>query len=158
MPSANNRATPYNGAAALAGLQAGTFGALLMLAWLGLSAVVQRRSFWTAANLMASTFYGDRALHSGFARSTLSGLALYVIVYAALGALFALVMNGRANALRTVLIGVLFGMGWYYLSFGVIWKRFSPLVWLLHAGRPTMFGHLMYGALAGRFPAFLPKR
>src|SRR5262245_17299169 len=55
---------------ALAGLQAGMVGVCWMLAWLGVSAVWQRRSFWTAANLMATAFYGERAIRAGFATRT----------------------------------------------------------------------------------------
>src|SRR5437867_476971 len=44
--------------ATLAGLQAGMLGVCWMLAWLGLSAKWQNRSFWTAENLMATAFYG----------------------------------------------------------------------------------------------------
>jgi hypothetical protein len=46
----------------LAGVQAGWIGVFAMLAWLGVSAAWQQRSFWTAENLMASLFYGDDAL------------------------------------------------------------------------------------------------
>src|SRR5437764_14484293 len=79
----------------LAGLQAGMLGVCWMLAWLGLSAVWQRRSFWTAENLMATAFYGERALRSGFASRTLSGLALYLLLYSLLGALFAALLRNR---------------------------------------------------------------
>jgi len=73
----------------LAGLQAGMIGICWMLAWLGLSAMGQRRSFWTAENLMASVFHGDAAIRRGFGFSTLSGIALYLLIYSLLGALFA---------------------------------------------------------------------
>ena len=32
-----------------------------------------------------------------------------------------------------------------------------PLVWLLHAENSTVFGHVIYGVLLARFPAYLPK-
>src|SRR5947209_366470 len=75
--------------ASMAGLQAGMVGVLWMLAWLGVSDAWQRRSFWTAENLFASAFYGESAIRRGFAFSTLSGLALYLILYSLLGAAFA---------------------------------------------------------------------
>ena len=74
----------------LAGLQAGMIGICWMLAWLGLSAMGQRRSFWTAENLMASVFHGDAAIRRGFGTTTLSGIALYLLIYSLLGAVFAL--------------------------------------------------------------------
>ena len=101
----------------LAGLQAGMIGICWMLAWLGLSAMGQRRSFWTAENLMASAFHGDAAIRRGFGTTTLSGIALYLLIYSLLGALFALCVRGachrpgRAAAGRAVLRGLVLSCG-----------------------------------------------
>lgn len=137
------------------GLQSGMVGVLWMLAWLGVSATWQRRSFWTAENLLASVFYGDSAIRSGFAFSTLSGLALYLLLYSLLGAAFAALLRDRASQLRTILLAIAFGLIWYYVSFHWIWERVSPLVALLHAVRPMLIGHLVYGTILGRYPEYL---
>jgi len=141
----------------LAGLQAGMSGVLAMLAWLGLSAKMQNRSFWTAENLMASAFYGERALINGFAEKTLSGLALYLLLYSALGALFAALWPDRQSRLRILLMSLAFALGWYYLSFNLIWKSLAPLMWLLYSAQPMILGHLVYGTFLGQYPAHLPK-
>lgn len=140
----------------LAGLQAGMAAVLYMLAWLGLSAAWHQSSFWTAENLWASTFYGGAAIHRGFSVSTLSGLALYLLVYSTLGGLFALAVRGKVPRLRLVLISLLVAVCWYYLSFHWIWRAFSPLVTLLHAEQPTLLGHVIYGAAISQFPRYLP--
>jgi hypothetical protein len=147
MASAN--ATPPGAAlpSVLAGLRAGVLGALAMLGWLGVSAVWQRRGFWTAANLMASFFFGEAAVRPGFSRMTMSGVALYVLLYGSLGVLFGTAARGRVRGLRLLLCGMVFGAAWYYASFGFAWKRLAPLVALLHAERPTLLGHVLYGAL-----------
>jgi hypothetical protein len=142
----------------LAGLQSGMIGVLWMLAWLGVSATWQRRSFWTAENLLASAFYGDSAIRSGFASSTVSGLALYLLLYSLLGAALAAIVRDRASHLRTLLFGIAFGLGWYYVSFHWIWRGLLPLVSLLHTERPTVIGHLVYGTLLGRYPEYLGRR
>jgi hypothetical protein len=142
----------------LAGLQAGMVGTLLMLAWLGVSAAWQQRSFWTAENLMASAFYGTRSIHSGFASRTLPGLALYLVLYSVLGALLALAVRDRATRMRTILLAIFFAMVWYYASFHWMWERVMPLVALLHAERPTAMGHLIYGLWLGRFPEYLRSK
>jgi len=49
-------------AALLAGLEAGVLATLALLGWLALAAAGNRRSIWSAANLMATTFYGDLLL------------------------------------------------------------------------------------------------
>ncbi len=140
----------------LAGLQAGMIGICWMLAWLGASAAAQRRSFWTAENLMASIFHGDTAIRRDFGFSTLSGLALYLLVYSLLGAIFASAIRNRFTGLGSVLLGVFFSLGWYYLWFRALGQTVMPLVWLLHAERSTAFGHLIFGGLIARFPAYLP--
>ncbi len=156
MDAAKDKRAGNTFAASLAGLQAGMVAVLWMLAWLGLSSAWQRRSFWTAENLLASTFQGASAIRRGFSGSTLSGLALYVLVYSTLGILFAAVVQNRLPRTRRVLVGVVVAVAWYYLSFHVIWKSVSPLVTLLHAEQPTLLGHVLFGILLARFPRYLP--
>lgn len=141
----------------LAGLQAGMLGACWMLLWLGVSAEWQRRSFWTAENLMASAFYGERSIFSGFAGRTLSGAALYLLLYSALGAVFAWAAGRRLRPLRVFLLGITFALCWYYLSFRFLWKSVFPLIALLHSATPTALGHLIYGGALGRYPKYLPQ-
>jgi hypothetical protein len=141
----------------LAGLEAGMIAALWMLAWMGCNSAWQRRSFWTAENLLASTFYGSSAVRDGFAFGTISGLALYLLVYSSLGCLFAAVLGWKLPPVRLLLTLIVAALGWYYLSFHVIWKTFSPLIPLLHAERPTILGHVIYGALLARYPRYLPQ-
>jgi len=135
-------------------------GILWMLAWLGISASWQQRSFWTAENLMASGFFGARSIHDGFASKTLSGLALYVVLYSVLGGLLAVVLRDRLPRPRTLLVSIAFAVAWYYVSFHLIWKSIMPLVALLHVERSTVLGHLVYGTILGRYPAYLdaPER
>ena len=142
--------------AALAGLQAGMIAALWMLAWLGVSAAWQRTSFWTAENLMASTFWGADAIHAGFAFSTVSGAALYLAVYSLLGCALALAVRNRLPRPRLLLVSLVFALVWFYLSFHGIWKAASPLVPLLYTERPMLLGHVLFGALLARFPRYLP--
>jgi hypothetical protein len=153
--TAHRPANPF--AIFLAGLQAGMIGICWMLAWLGVSAKGQGRSFWTAENLMASVFHGGAAIRRGFGTSTLSGIALYLLIYSLLGAGFAMTARNRLTSLGTVLLGVLFSVGWYYLWFRAVGQTAMPLVWLLHAGNSTAFGHVIFGALIARFPVYLPR-
>jgi hypothetical protein len=143
--------------ALLAGLQGGMVGALLMLGWLGTSAAWQQRSFWTSPNLMASAFYGKHSIHSGFASRTLTGVALYLTIYPLLGALVAVVLRDRLSRVRTTLLCMMCALLWYYASFRWMWEHVMPLVALLHAERPTMIGHLIYGLWLARYPEYLKR-
>jgi hypothetical protein len=140
----------------LAGLQAGMIAAGRMLAWMGVSAKWQGRSFWTSENLMASVLYGDAAIRLGFAFSTIWGVALYLTLYSLLGALLATALRSRLTGLGTLLVSILFALGWYYFFFHGIGKTIMPLVAQLHSERPTVFGHVIYGGLLARFHSFLP--
>ena len=133
-------------------------GVWWMLMWLGLSDVWQRRGFWTAENLMASAFYGERAIRSGFALRTVPGLALYLALYSLLGALFAAVVGDRIPRMRIFLLSMAFGLSWYYFSFRLIWSNLLPLVALLHSAQSTAVGHLLYGAVLGRYPAYIAEK
>jgi hypothetical protein len=147
-------------AVALAGLQAGMVGVLWMLAWLGLSAVWQKDSFWKPENLFATAFYGGDAYRAGFVHTTFAGLSLYLLIYSTLGALFAVAVRGRLRPSFTLLASVLLGAAWYYLSFRLWWKSVIPLAYLWHAETPTLIGHLLYGTFLSRFEVYLrePRR
>lgn len=158
MTAATESRPPGRVPAFLAGLQGGMVGVLCMLAWLGVSSTWLRRSFWTSENLIASAFYGDAAIQRGFAGSTVSGAALYVLVYSLLGGLFAVVFRGQARQVRVLLLSLAFSMSWYYLSFHGMYRNILPLVYLLHAERPMVLGHLVYGTLLSRFQNYLGGR
>lgn len=144
--------------AGLAGLQAGMLGVLGMLAWLGIVSFWDRRGFWREENLFATFFYGDDAVRAGFGVKTLPGVALYLIVYSALGFIFALTVRNHFPPRRLLLAALVFALGWFYLSFHLLWKSAMPLVYLLYADRPMIVGHLIYGACLARFPAYLPGK
>src|ERR1700690_1224268 len=139
----------------LAGLEAGVIAALVLLGWLALASAWYRRSIWTAANIMATTFYGEAALGREFTSRTVAGIALYLVLYGTIGALFGLPLASRDTGLRTTLIGVLVGLGWYYLSFAILWHNINPLIPLYTHSGPMMVGHALYGGLLGRFPRYL---
>ena len=90
---------------------------LYLLGWLALASAWYRRSIWTTANIMATTFSGEAAW-PGFHSRTVAGLALYLVLYGIIGALFGLTLASRDASLR-ILDGVC-GLGWYYLSFALL--------------------------------------
>jgi len=141
----------------LAGLQGGMLGVLWMLAWMGVSSVWEQRSFWTPENLFATAFFGGSAIQPGFARSTIPGLALYLLLYSLLGAAFAAVVRDRLSRRQVLLAAVLLGAWWYFASFRLLWKTAIPLAFLLHSEQSTFLGHLIYGTFLGRFPIYLDR-
>jgi hypothetical protein len=141
----------------LAGLQAGMIGILIMLFWLGISSVWQGRSFWRSENLMASAFYRAGSIRPGLSGRSLSGLALYLVVYSLLGALTALLLRNRLARVRTLLVCIAVAMLWYYLSFRWMWRTLAPPLAFLHAERPMILGHMIYGLWLGRYPEYMQR-
>ena len=138
----------------LAGLQAGVIAALILLGWLALASAWYRHSIWTAANIMATAFYGEAALSRDFSSRTVAGIALYLVLYGTIGALFGVTLASRDASLRMSLLGVLVGLGWYYLSFAILWPNINPLIPLYTHRGPMMLGHALYGGCLGRFPRY----
>jgi hypothetical protein len=75
-----------------------------------------------------ATFYGEAAMSQEFTSRTIAGLALYLVLYGIIGALFGLTLASQDASFRTTLIGVLVGFGWYYLSFAILWQNINPLI------------------------------
>lgn len=154
MPSGKQIKTP-KAYFILAGLEAGVLGGVLMLVVLAVHSALRTGSPWTSANLLASTFYGDAAFVPAFRATTFAGVALHLAIAGVLGMLFGFVIRESGNGLRVFLIGVIFGLGWYYIAYRVLWRPVNPLVPLYTAERPTLVGHLMLGMVLGRFPRWL---
>jgi hypothetical protein len=153
--SPGNAARP-NWFLALAGIQAGTVGALILLGYLALDSAWNRRSIWIVPNLLASTFYGESAYRQGFRASTSVGVALLLLLYGLLGLLFALVVRDHGTRTRVVLAGLIYGTGWFFLSFDILWKHVNPMVQMYSPDRAMLVGHVIYGGVLGRgFPAYL---
>ena len=153
--SSGNGARP-NWLLALAGIQAGVIGTLVLLGYLALDSAWHRRSIWLVPNLLASTFYGESAYQPRFGARTGTGLALLLVLYGLLGALFGLVVRDQGSRLRMTLLGLIFGTGWFFLSFDVLWKYVNPMVRMYSPDRAMLVGHLLYGGLLGRrFPVYV---
>ena len=132
------------------GLQAGMAGGLVMLAWLGLATLWSKHSVWWFPNLMATTFGGDAALQSKFGRYSFAGLALHLLQYSLLGAIFARIAPERASYPRLLLLGLLLSLAYYFLMYDLLWKHINPLVPLYSPDRQILIGHIFYGFMLAR--------
>jgi hypothetical protein len=141
---------------ALAGIEAGIVGALILLCYLALDSAWHHRSIWIVPNLLASTFFGESAYRPGFGAGTSAGVALLLLLYGLLGLLFALTVRDHGTRIRVLLAGVIYGTAWFFLSFDILWMHVNPLVKLYSPDRAMLLGHVLYGGALGRgFPAYL---
>ena len=126
-----------------------------MLVWLGLLSLLQGHSIWSIPNLLASTFYGEAALRRGFRWTTLSGIALHLIMAAIAGLVFGLAVGGIASRSRVMFLGLAAGMAWYFLGLDIFWKHVNPIVPPYFQGGGMLLGHLGLGYFLGSFPKYL---
>jgi hypothetical protein len=154
MPSGNQRKTPIF-YVILAGLETGVLGGVGMLVLVAAYSAWRHDSVWAFPNLLASAFYGERALTPRLSPATVAGIALHVFSSGLAGVLFGLAIRGYAVRFRVFLLGLLAGVGWYYISYGLVWKAVSPLVPLYSPDRAIWAGHLLFGAVLGVFPSRL---
>jgi hypothetical protein len=154
MPSGNGAGS--NRFLVVAGIQAGVVGALILMGYLALDSKWHGRSVWTVPNLLASTFYGESAYRQGFGSRTSAGVALLVVIYGLLGALFGLVIRDHSARLRITLFGLIYATAWFFLSFTWLWKFVNPIIPIYSPDRAMLVGHILYGGVLGsRFPAYL---
>lgn len=145
--------TRFSARHALAGLEAGVLGSLLMLGWLMLGSIWLRRSIWTIPNLMATSMYGPGAYSNRYGRSSLAGAALIIVLYGLLGALWGAFWKDRqAPFLRVA--GAITGLVVYAVLFGFVWKHARPLISLYAPDRQMEMGHLLWGLVLARSPRF----
>ena len=138
---------------ALAGLEAGMLGALLMLAWLMLSSAWNRRSVWIVPNLFATTFYGPEAYGGVFHKTTWSGIALLLAIYGLGGAIWGIVWGDERRRFL-VLLGAATGFAVYLLLFDVIWKHVNPLFSIYAPYGRLRIAHVLWGMMLARSPQY----
>jgi hypothetical protein len=154
MASGNDGDAGSKALQAMAGVESGVLGGAFMLIWLGLLSFLQGRSVWSVSNLLASTFYGEAALRRGFRWTTLSGVALHVIMTALAGLVFGLAVGGIASRSRVMLLGLAAAMMWYYLGIDVFWRHLNPIVPAYFKGSGVLLAHLGLGYFLGLFPKY----
>jgi len=138
----------------LAGLEAGLWGGVAMLAWFGLGAALSRRSIWIVASSLGSLFEPHAPVRSGFSAATLAGLALLVFTSSLAGMLFALLVRQPRSTRRVRLLGMLTGLVWYYLSQVLFWGQVGPLSG--YSSPPAMLvAYLIFGMVLGWYPSRL---
>jgi hypothetical protein len=139
----------------LAGLQAGMFGGLALLAVMLLVSVLDRRQWWNYPNLVAGYFYGARSIGAGPGWHTVSGAALQLLIAGCAGALFGVLFGGLAASRRMSLLGLAWGVLTFFAS-GQFYRVFSPIVLRYMPGTAALVAHMIFGVCLsgiGRFGA-----
>lgn len=137
----------------LGGLQAGVAGALAMLACLAVGSLWDQRSVWVAPNLFATTFYGPGVYYNEYAGTAWAGVALLIVLYGSLGALWGCLWRDKQKRMLRVL-GALFGLVVYRILFDIVWPHVNGLVVLYAPNTQLEIGHVLWGILLARSPRY----
>ncbi len=92
------------------------FAGAALLTVMAFASVLDRRTWWSYPNLLAATFYGPRAIGTGFGWPTISGVALQLLIAACAGAVFGTLFGGVSGSGRIALLAVLWGLLLFYAS------------------------------------------
>jgi hypothetical protein len=138
---------------ALAGLQAGVLGALVLLAVPMVGSLWDGRSIWLVPNLFATTFFGSEVYRNQLLRTSWAGIALIVAVYGALGILWGCIWRER-RIHWLGLFGAVAGLCVYFLFYGWLWRHVNPLVTLYAPDRQLQLGHVLWGIVLARSPLY----
>ncbi len=139
-----------------AGVEAAAPAALAVLLWFGFHSWLAREPWWSKFNLAAAPFFGDRVYYLGLGRATLSGAALLLLLYCALGSLYALVAGARTT-LRAFLRAALWLTCWHFFSQQYFWPRLDPAAAPYFPPSATAPAHAAAAILLARFPAVFQR-
>ena len=135
---------------ALAGVEAGVLGGAAMVAWFMLVSVWQGQFWYAVPNLLAGVFYGEVIFRSGFSMVTIAGIAIHLVSGGLVGALFGLLAPAGQTPPRTVLLGLVAGLLWFYFNQFLWWRRTNPLLIYYTAESSMLAAHLLFGVVLGR--------
>lgn len=137
----------------MAGLQAGVTGVFWMFGCFVLAAFWGGHSIWSVPNLYSTVFYGEDAFQDEFLRTSWAGLALIVVLYGLLGAIWGCWWKDERKPLLTF-FGALTGLVTYYLFFGLIWPHLDASLSIDVPVRQVQVAHILWGAALAQSPGY----
>jgi hypothetical protein len=115
--------------------------------------LLNRRSVWVVPNLFATTFYGAGVYYNDYARTAWAGVALLIVLYGGLGALWGCAWREERKPWLAV-YGAIFGMVVYFVLFDLVWRQINGLVILYAPSAQLEFGHALWGMILAKSPKY----
>lgn len=133
---------------AIGGIARGVLGALAILLLMTLISVAERNPWWSYSNVLATVFYGPRALRAGLGWMSVSGAAFQVLLCGVSGAMFGILFGLWHSGPRLLLAGLFWGMVWYFGT-QALFNSVARLI-PLYAPEPALLGaHTVFGLILG---------
>ena len=133
---------------AISGLQAGVVGGLAMIVFMTVVSLLERGPWWAYPNLLATMFYGGHWLAIGPGWPTIVGSAVQVLSAGVAGGVFGAIFGETTGGSRSLVLGIIWGLGWYYFS---DWVYRTQARWIsVYAPElPLLMAHLLLGLVLG---------
>ena len=140
---------------ALAGLEAGVLGGLFALGWYAAGSLLSAQPAWSIPVRLADGVFGGGIHRHGRAMAAAVGVAVQLVSAGICGLVFGLAMREPRGARRVSLLGLLCGLGWFYIGHGILLRRLGSGLYPLASPGSLLMGHLALGMILGRYPRFL---
>lgn len=140
---------------ALAGLEAGVLGGLFALCWYAGSSLLSAEPAWRVPVRLADAVFGAGIHGHGRAVAAIVGVAVQISSAGTCGTLFGLAIRGLRGVPRVALLGLVFGMGWYYVGHGILLRRLGAGLYPVASPWSLLMGQVLFGMILGRYPLFL---
>jgi hypothetical protein len=140
---------------ALAGIETGVLGGVLVIAWYAAVSWLEGDPAWTVPARLAAAIYGPGVAHAGRLMAAAAGAALEVSAAGILGGLFGLLMRAQWCARRALPLGLLLGLGWYYVGYRILPRELGWAAASVFSLRSALLAHLAFGLFLAAYPRFL---
>jgi hypothetical protein len=137
---------------ALAGLETGVLGGVLVLGWWAFSALAAGQPVWAIPARLGACFCRGVVSRNELA---VAGVALQISSAGTIGALFGLAVRGSWSLQRVVLFGLATGLGWHYAGYEVLLRTVGLTAYSVPPRRTMLMGHLLFGLSLGMYRRFL---
>jgi len=140
---------------ALAGLETGMLGGLCLLLWQALGSMLAGREAWGGSVGLVTAAFGRGVYRDGPVAAASAGVALQLAGGGLVGILFGLTLRAAWASRRVVLLGLVYGLGWYYLAYEVLLRQVGLGPYSAAPRQSLMVSHLVFGLVLASYPRFL---
>ena len=138
----------------LAGLETGVCGGLSVILYYALGSLLAGETLWSVPARLAAAAFGRGVYRDGFAAAVMAGVSLEVFTAGLVGVVFGLLARPRWALQRAALLGPAVALGWYYLAYEVLLRRFGPGPYNVAPRQSQVLAHLLFGLVLGLLPRF----
>lgn len=143
--------------AVLAGLETGVLGGVALLGWYALSSLAAGQAAWDVPARLGAASRGAAFWPGRLGFDAATGVSMHIAGAGVAGALFGLVARGVTSLRRHFLLGMLFGLAWYYVLDQILLRSAGAGAYPFLFRRPVIAGYALFGLFLALYPRFLQR-